>query len=400
MISVKFKYRPSAIDDREGSVYYQVISNRIVRQVPTSYKIWPNEWDSRTGDLVAMPPVHRANYLAAVRHAMQADMDRLLRIGRELAHAMPHVTVESILREYRRHSQSATLFTYSQQVISRYRALGRHRTSETYSATLSSFRKFRGEVDVFLYDIDSNLMESYQAYLHQKGLAPNTVSFYLKHLRAIYNRAVDDGLVSDRKPFKRVSTTTEKTAKRAISLHAIKRLKALDCSSHPSRLLARDMFLFSFYTRGMSFVDIAFLKKKDLKGNVLYYRRKKTNQLLAIHWEPCMQTILRAHTAENASPYLFSIIKTDEDPRRQYLNILCLINRYLKEMGEKLGLHHPLTMYCARHSWASIAHQEGIPVSVISEGMGHDSEKTTQIYLASLKTEVIDRANRKILKLL
>ena len=86
--------------------------------------------------------------------------------------------------------------------------------------------------------------------------------------------------------------------------------------------------------------------------------------------------------------------------RQQYLNALYRINRQLRIIGEEVGLNQPLTMYCARHSWASIAREEGIPLSVISEGMGHDSEKTTQIYLASIKTEVIDKANRKILNLL
>ena len=148
-------------------------------------------------------------------------------------------------------------------------------------------------------------------------------------------------------------------------------------------------------------VDIAYLQKKDLKGDVLFYRRKKTNQQLMIHWEGCMQEILKSYMADTSSPYLFSIIKEPErNPRKQYQNMQFLINRHLKEIGKGLGLHQPLTMYCARHSWASIAHEEGIPLSIISEGMGHDSEKTTQIYLASLKTEVIDKANRKILKLL
>lgn len=205
----------------------------------------------------------------------------------------------------------------------------------------------------------------------------------------------------DCKPFKRVSTVIEKAPKRAISLRNIKRLKALDCSSNPSRRFARDMFLFSCYTRGMSFVDIAYLQKKNLKGDVLFYRRKKTNQQLMIHWEGCMQEILKSYGADTSSPYLFSIIKEpSNNPRKQYQNALFLINRHLKDIGKGLGLHQPLTMYCAHHSRASIARDEGIPLSVISEGMGHDSEKTTQIYLASLKTEVIDKANRKILKLL
>ena len=296
---------------------------------------------------------------------------------------------------------SQTLFRYMEKIIAFYWGQGQCRTSETYATTLNSFRRFRVDTDVNLVDIDSGLMEAYESYLKRSGLSPNTISFYLKHLRAIYNRAVDEELIVDKKPFKRVFTSIEKTSKRAISLRLIKRLKALDCGCNLSRQFARDMFLFSFYTRGMSFVDIAYLQKRNLKGEVLFYRRKKTNQPLTIHWEPCMLEILKTYGADKSSPYLFSIIKkTNENPRKQYQNALFLVNRHLKAIGKELGLHQPLTMYCARHSWASIAHEKGIPMSVISEGMGHDSEKTTQIYLASLKTEVIDRANRKILKLL
>ena len=175
----------------------------------------------------------------------------------------------------------------------------------------------------------------------------------------------------------------------------------MDLSNNPSKRFARDMFLFSFYTRGMSFVDIAFLQKKNLKGNMLFYRRKKTNQQLIIYWEACMQEIVKTYEADISSPYLFSIISESiGNPRKQYQKVMFRINRQLKHIGRDLGLNHPLTMYCARHSWASIARDEGIPLSVISEGMGHESEKTTQIYLSSLKTEVIDRANRKILNLL
>lgn len=294
-----------------------------------------------------------------------------------------------------------TLFDYMRGTVARYRQYGQMRTSETYLSTLNSLMRYCGGVDVALDGIDSEWVEGYRVSLKGMGLSPNTISFYLKHLRSVYNRAVDDGLVCDRRPFRRVSTSIERTAKRAVPLTVIKRLKMIDCNNDPSRLFARDMFMFSFYTRGMSFVDIAYLQKNNLRDNVLLYRRRKTNQQLCIHWEPCMERILEVYRADTSSPYLFSIInKGHNDPRRQYRNTLLRINRHLKEIGRGLGLQQPLTMYCARHSWASIARQEGIPISVISEGMGHDSERTTQIYLASLKSEVIDNANRKILNLL
>ncbi len=294
-----------------------------------------------------------------------------------------------------------SLFNYTEALITRYHNLSQHRTAETYTATLNSFKKFRTNVDLDLNEINPPLLESYRSFLRHNNLSPNTISFYLKHLKSIYNKAVNEELIVDRKPFKQLTTATEKTAKRAISLHTIKQLKVLDCSHYPSECFARDMFLFSFYTRGMSFIDIAYLQKKNLKGDMLFYRRRKTNQQLAIHWEPCMQEIMKNHLSDPSSPYLFSIIKeSDNNPQKQYKNAQFLINRHLKNIGKRLGLCQPLTMYCARHSWASIAYNEGIPLSVISEGMGHDSEKTTRIYLTSLKTEVVDNANRKILGLL
>lgn len=401
MVSIKLKFRPSVNEGKEGSLYYQVIYNRVVRLVATPYKIFPNEWDDEVESIIVKPPAIRCNYLESIKQTVRNDTNRFYRIEQELARTNSSYTVDNIVDEYRRQSNGSTLFSYMEQMIARYWRQGQHRTSETYSTTLNSFKRFRADIDVYLEDIDSELMEAYENHLKQNNLSPNTISFYMKHLRAVYKRAVDDELVRDKNPFKRVSTSIEKTAKRAISLKALKRLKAMDLSDNSSKRFARDIFLFSFYTRGMSFVDIAYLQKKNLKGDVLSYRRRKTNQPLKIGWEPDMQEILKRYEADTSSPYLFSIIKDAEgNPRKQYQNMQFLINRHLKEIGKGLGLHQPLTMYCARHSWASIAHEEGIPLSIISEGMGHDSEKTTQIYLASLKTEVIDKANRKILKLL
>lgn len=312
------------------------------------------------------------------------------------------VTTKSRPSSIRKRQKSRNmLFQYMEQTIAQYLEQGRIRTSETYATTLNSFRRYRNNADISLHAISTEVMESYESYLRNSNLSPNTISFYLKHLRAVYNRAVDEEIIIDRHPFKRVNTSTEKTGKRALSLKSIRKIKALDLSSSPSREFARDMFLFSFYTRGMSFVDIAFLEKKSIRNGILHYRRKKTNQQLTILWESCMHDILQKYQASPYSPYLFSIITDlEHNHRKQYQNVMFRINRSLKAIGKEIGLQHPLTMYCARHSWASIAHSEGIPVSVISEGMGHDSEKTTKIYLASLNAEIIDKANRKILRLL
>lgn len=136
--------------------------------------------------------------------------------------------------------------------------------------------------DISLSLIDSDLLEEYEAFLRRNELSLNTISFYMRKLRAVYNRAVDKGLISQQNPFKRVYTSIEKTPKRAIPLKWITKLKDLELIHLPELEFARDLFLFSFYTRGMSFVDIAYLRNKDLKNGELTYMRRKTGQRLQI----------------------------------------------------------------------------------------------------------------------
>ena len=190
----------------------------------------------------------------------------------------------------------------------------------------------------------------------------------------------------------------DKTIKRSISFTEIKKIKELDLSQQPILDYARDMFLFSFYTRGMSFVDMAYLRKQDLKNGYLSYRRKKTGQLLTIEWTEQMQAILDKYQP-NPTLYLLPIIlKENGNERRQYQNQMMKINRRLKNIAVLTKLSVPLSLYYSRHSWATIARGKDIPLAIISEGLGHNSEATTQIYLDSIKSWEVDNANRKILK--
>ena len=292
-------------------------------------------------------------------------------------------------------SPKATLQLFMQENIDRMHRLGKVRTGETYTCTLNSFMRFRQGKDVLWKDFDADLTASYEAYLKSTGVSMNTISFYNRILRAVYNRAVEKGFTKQVFPFKNVYTGVEKTIRRGLPIKTIRNIRNLDLSHCPSLDYARDMFLFSFYTRGMSFVDMAYLKKNDLKNGILTYRRKKTGQRL------CIQDILEKYHISQESPYLLPIIhKTGKEERKQYNNALHLVNKKLKFIGSILQLSIPLTMYVARHSWATVAKSKNIPLSVISEGMGHDSENTTLIYLASLNTEIIDKANKLILDLL
>lgn len=288
-----------------------------------------------------------------------------------------------------------SFFAFAEKIINQKVTLGKVRISEAYTSALRSFSHFRNGKDLPLSGMTSDLLALYEAWLHNRGVTRNTISFYMRILRAIFNRGVKSGLVKKTNPFHNVYTGVEKTRKRAVSSQTIRQIRQLLLPAGSSLDFARDMFLFSFYTRGMSFVDMAYLRRRDLVGNTLAYSRRKTGQKLYIGWEKCMQDIVdKYHTTS----YLLPIVEGKEDTRRSYINALHLVNSRLKDISVMLNIVPPLTMYVARHSWASIAKCMDVPVSVISEAMGHDSETTTLIYLASFDHSVIDKANRKILE--
>ena len=287
-----------------------------------------------------------------------------------------------------------------EKIIVKLKQNGKVRTSETYRSALNSFKRFRKEEDIMLDSINSEVIEEYEVWLKHNGLIPNSISFYTRILRAVYNRAVDNEIIENRYPFRKVYTGVDKTIKRALPLSIIKAIAGLDLSMTSALDFARDMFLMSFYLRGMSFIDMAYLKKSDLQNGRVTYRRRKTGQQLIIGWEPEMQKILDKYP-ENKTDYLLPIITNPmTDERKTYRNKCYNINRNLKKIATMIGVSIPLTLYVARHSWASAAKSKGIPISVISEGMGHNSEVTTQIYLSSLDSSVIDRANSLIIKCL
>ncbi len=297
-------------------------------------------------------------------------------------------------------SKTEGFIRFANRIIDDLRLVGRQQTAERYEAVRNSFARFlaaRG--DVALCSVDASLVVAYECYLKSAGVCPNTSSFYMRGLRAIYNRAVEESLTWQRNPFKHVYTGVDKTVKRAVPLEIVRRLRDLDLAAERALDLSRDLFMFSFYTRGMSFVDMAYLRKSDLKNGILSYRRRKTGQLLCVKWERPMQDIVCKYAGRTTgTPYLLPIIRgMKRDGRRQYKTVLHHVNRHLKTLGEMLGLSVPLTTYVARHTWASIAKSKNIPLAVISEAMGHDSEKTTLIYLTSLDASAVDNANSAIL---
>ncbi|MBO8433088.1 MAG: site-specific integrase, partial [Bacteroidetes bacterium] len=361
------------------------------------------------------------------------------------------------------------------------RSEGRQRRAEIWRTTSNSFSRFLGGKDIGFCQMKGRLIQRYENYLLTGGLCPNTTSFYLRNLRSAYSKAVKAKLcpAPRQNPFAEVYTGVAKTRKRAVCADTLRAIRKLDLDERPDLDYARNLFLLSFYTRGMAFADMAGLRRSDLKEGILCYVRRKTGRPLFVHWEGRMQEAVEAlwRNAEamgqerGAKPfrrdagvpdgrlpalgkgagtaqsiacaegwddkealacskkrdavwnkerrrkrnrkesescgrarfdqgegYLLPIIRDGEShARSSYRNVQYKVNQCLKEIGRMLGLKTPLTMYVARHSWASLAKSREVPLSVISDGLGHASERVTRIYLASLDMNAVDEANRMII---
>lgn len=398
MALIKVKFRPSAVTGLEGTIYYQIIHERKVRQLMTGFRVFPDEWDEKRSIVTSTPENGRKPFIFSVRELIRADIERLTKIDRRLDANELVYTADDIVDEFIRYGREYSLFNFMESVIAKLRYNGKIRTSETYKSALKSFRMYRKDEDIMLDCITSATMEDYGSWLKKRGVAPNTVSFYARILRAVYNRAVEEEIIENRNPFRHVYTGVDKTVKRALPLSVLRKIRNLDLSQSVALDYARDIFMMSFYLRGMSFIDLAFLRKTDLRHGYVTYRRRKTGQQLVIEWTKEMQMILDKYP-ENKSDYLLPIIRNHgANERNTYLNVGYRINRNLKRIAGMVGVTVPLTLYVARHSWASAARSKGVPLSVISEGMGHDSETTTRIYLASIDASLVDKANALILK--
>lgn len=318
MASIKLKFRPSLISDKEGTLYYQIIHERKIRQLTSGYTIASDQWDSRRSTIIYSRHSDRYPDLLTLRERIRSDMERIARIVRNLDGKRLTYSADDVIDEFNRYSRDGSLRVIMCRMIDELKQRGQVRTAETYRAALNSFSRFlsrNGSDDMMLDAITSQTMLAYEAYLKARGNMPNTTSFYMRILRAVYNHAVESEIIEDRHPFRKVFTGADKTVKRALPLAQLKKIRNLDLSQSPRDDLALDMFMMSFYLRGMSFIDMAFLRKSDLSDGYVTYRRRKTGQQLRIRWTAEMQEILDRHRP-NPTRYLLPIIMHEDINQR------------------------------------------------------------------------------------
>lgn len=268
----------------------------------------------------------------------------------------------------------------------------------TCRSMLNSLEGFTNIESLDFRNLTAGFLLSFEHYLWASGCSRNTSACYFRALRAICREAEKEKELKDAKRlFCEVFMGYEETRKRALSIEQLRMVADADLEDVPSLGAARDLFILSYYLRGIPFIDLAYLRKTDIQDNVLCYRRSKTGRVLTITLEPWMWEIIERYRCENPySPYLLKIIRkpgTIPEERRQYESALRLYNKHLYRLSEQLGFGVRLTSYVARHTWATLAYNEDIPVSKISAGLSHASEEITHTYLRSFSDEQLAVVN-------
>lgn len=315
-------------------------------------------------------------------------------------------TASSLVNEEKDSIKAQTVEEFYLNLIAELKEKGQIGTSYAYQSSYRMLKNFnRGRRLNFTFShIDANFCKRFEEWLRTKGDKDTTISYQLRTLRATFNRAIDARVVSrDKSPFVeyKLSHLNTKTMKRALSKRDVLRIVGTDCSnSKPIRRLAQDLFVFSYLCGGISFVDIANLTPRNIIDNRLVYQRQKTHGGINLPLSSeAQQLIAKYADYQQGADYLFPILHckrhiTPMQKTNRVRKVCHQVNQELRALGKELGISADVTTYVARHSFATVLKKSGVNIGIISQALGHQDIKTTQIYLDSFDNEQIDEAMR------
>ncbi len=383
-------------------IVFQIIHRRSKKLIYTPYRVDEREFNREKEQVVFITDdIRTKKEISAINSSIKNQRKCIATHILELDCRGCDYVVSEIVSRYRIENDTLSFLGYFDAQIQRKQEMNKDGTVRAYKYTRGSICKFMNYRHVRISDITPAFISEYERYLVKSEISANTICFHIRNFKTIYNQAIIDGYPTpDSHPFRYVQTKQRKTIKRALDRKNIVRIKELNLDNKLGLRLARDLFLFSFYSRGMAMVDMVFLTREKIKHRVMTYYRQKTSQCIEVAIIDELDEIINRY--KDDSNYVFPILRdvSQVEHYRYYRLSVERTNRHLKKIGAMLELELPLTTYVARHSWATHAKMLGVSLSVISEGLGHTSENTTRIYLKAFDRSELDKANRQVAKLL
>jgi integrase/recombinase XerD len=375
--------------------------NERTTSIPLGIDLLEKDWDvkSRTvkKSYIGSSSVTRLNNL--IQKKKSDAMDVLLKLHE--TGQLAALSVTAIREKLVQQNTGASFFTYGNRLVDELIAANRIGTARSYRGLVNILKKFQNGKDLQFSDITYTYLMKFETYHRNKGNEANGLAVYMRTIRAIYNKAIKEGIAEkEHYPFSNYKIKTVPTEKRALEWEFLKKILALHLKPEHPCFHARNYFLASYMMYGINFTDMAYLQKTDITNGRIMYRRKKTKKLYDIKITDSLEHIISYYAnLSKDSAYIFPIIKRetlvqqDKDiqwARKRY-------NKKLKQLAEMCGIETNLTSYVSRHSFATQAMLQQIPLNAISTMLGHSSLKTTEIYLKTLPSNILDDYNLRVL---
>lgn len=278
------------------------------------------------------------------------------------------------------------------------------KTAKAYRDTKRSLQRFYPE-ELPVEKVDTEFLERYSVHLRKRGSNDGGIKFFMTHLKAVWNQAGKTGIVpKEKNPFNhfKLARFRAKPIKKALKKEDMKAFIQVDLNDRPDLIDSHNYALFSFYCRGINFIDLMLLRHENIDGEILTYTRSKTQKQYVMELlDPAKEIVNKYENRTNN--YLFPILSEGLNSAQQIENrrhkMLGKYNSDLKEIAEIAKIHKPITSYTIRHTYATLLKYSGVSTEIISESMGHSNPRVTQNYLNEFSNKLIDNEHKKLLEL-
>ena len=389
-------------NDGTYPIIFRLTHNTKTTSIATGYSTHIKFWDEKNRCLRSNfngseYPKRLNNYLIK-RKAQYSDLITKLEEKGDLN----YLSIKQLKDRLIKTNSGNSVFSYVNDLITDLIKANRIGTARCYKDTLRTLKVFRNQKDLTFNELNHDFLMMFEADYLSRGNSLVGLSVYMRCLRAIYNKAIKAGHADEEGyPFRYYKIRTGKTRKRAISIEAIQKIKKIRFKPNTVLYTDRNIFLMSFYLRGMPYTDLAHLKVSNIIDGRIQYERQKTSQPFDIKIPEQLIPIIKYFTKDKKEDdYILNIIKR-EAPVLKYKDVEWARLRYnknLKIIAHKAGIEENLTSYVTRHSYATIADDMGIPLTAISQMLGHERISTTQAYLDKLRKSKLDDYQEEIIK--
>jgi len=397
MASIKIIQRTKEYKNGERPIFLIIIKDRKQKQIALGYSCDEKQWNKT-----------KAEFKKGVENYKQRNLilheakSRALKILDEFRTEGKDFTLLEFEEKFRgiKRSQQKSIREFGADKIADLRKEKKIGNAFVYDETLKSFLKFMGDDTVVFADMTPQKLNKYETDLRSRGGTDGGISVKMRTLRSLFNYAVTAGAAKkENYPFDayKIAKLKSKTQKRALTREQVRMIENCPVNEHPKLTDARNYFVFSYYTRGMNFVDMMLPKWSDIVGDRVYYKRAKTGGNFSVKIHEAVKPIIEYYKQQdNLTSYIFPILLSDNLAPNQIDNrkkkVLSQYNKALKEIAKLLGIGDDLTSCTARHSYATNMKHAGASIAVISESMGHKNTEIAEVYLKQFDNKVIDEA--------